>query len=264
MKKSLISILTISVLFSFLSIKKVHASYLINNNNINISEEEHNNLLNLGFNETEIMNMKQQEFDENKNLKGEIVSIEEQEIFDIDSLDVISPMGMSQGYIETTGKKMTTTIVSIGNYYRYKVSLEWKSIPSTRSYDIIGIGMNTNVKFASDISFQQNYCYSANNCNSNALHTPLKINTGGTAVFQLPSSSLTSLSAYMYFNVSKNTSSTITSQKAYGDYSHATKTISFANAKKHSIGSSGIVLDNSITSYYDSIATATSTWTGNW
>jgi hypothetical protein len=33
------------------------------------------------------------------------------------------------GVIETNYKKMTTTIASNGNYYRYKVVLNWKNIP---------------------------------------------------------------------------------------------------------------------------------------
>lgn len=264
MKKSFIVLLSISIVYNFLSINNVKASYLINNNNISISEIEYHNLLNLGFNKTEIMNMKQQEFDENKNLIGQIVSIKETETYDLENLGMVNPRGTSTGYVETTGKKMTTTIVSIGNYYRYKVSLEWKKIPSTRSYDIIGIGKNTNVDFASDIIFQQNYCYSSGGCSSNATYSQYKSSTGGTAIFQLPTSSLSSLSSYMYFNVSKSTTSTITSQKAYGDYSHATKTITLSNAKKHNIGSSGIVLNSDIVSYYDSMSTATSSWTGSW
>lgn len=44
---------------------------------------------------------------------------------------------------------MTTSILSNGNRYRYKVVLEWENMPSTRSYDVIGIGFLASVKVAS-------------------------------------------------------------------------------------------------------------------
>lgn len=56
--------------------------------------------------------------------------------------------------ITTSSKKMITTIISINNCYRYKVSLEWTKIPSTRSYDIIGLGIDNTVKVYSIPVFQ--------------------------------------------------------------------------------------------------------------
>lgn len=68
----------------------------------------------------------------------------------------------------------------------------------------------------------------------------------------------------MYFNVDKKSSMTITELNAYGDYSHATKTISESNAKNYSITRAGIVLQDSIASYYDAISYAQAVWTGSW
>ena len=239
---------------------------IINNNSILITEQEHQNLLNLGFTHDEILNMSSEEFNDNKDLKGEIVS---QNTIYMDQQNNIlnnniSILGLQPGYIETTAKKMTTTIVSVNNKYRYKITLEWKNIPSTRSYDIIGIGTDTNVKINSGIYFQQNFCYSSNNCDSSIVNTVKSTSTGATSTFKLPSSDIVSLSSYLYFDVSKNTTSTITQLNAYGDYSHATKNISKSNANNHSINRGGILLDSSISSYYDSITTAKSVWTGSW
>lgn len=239
---------------------------IINNNDILITEIEYQNLLNLGFTENEILNMSLTEFEKNKNLKGKIIS---QNIIYLDKKNNIlnnniSTFGLQTGYIETTAKKMTTTIVSVNNKYRYKITLEWKQIPSTRSYDIIGIGIDTNVKIDSEVYFQQNFCYSTNNCGSSIVNTVNSISTGATSTFQLPSSTIVSLSSYLYFDVSKKTTSTITQLNAYGDYAHATQSISKANANNHSINRGGIVLDSSISNYYDSITTSKAIWTGSW
>ena len=241
------------------------SSTFINNNNIAISSIEYENLLNLGFTRDEILNMTESEFNSNKDLVGEIVS---QEVVDVDSIEnngsAASILGYQPGYVETTGKKMTTTIIAVNGRYRYKVSLEWKNMPSTRSYDIIGIGIDPEVKIASGLYFQSNYCYSSSNCSSNGVNAQKITSNGATSTFKLPSATVVSLSSYLYFEVEKNTSDTITELKAYGDYSHATKSISLTNAKNHSINRGGISLDSSISGYYDSMTTAIATLTCSW
>ena len=42
------------------------------------------------------------------------------------------------------------------------------------------------------------------------------------------------------------------------------KTISYDNARKYVVSSGGIILNSSITNYYDSINTANATWSGTW
>ena len=132
-------------------------------------------------------------------------------------------------------------------------------MPSKRSYDIIGIGHYSNVKVSGKPTFQLVY---GSNSTSNA--TIKKTSTGTTATFKLPTGSFNNLTATLYFDVEKNTNSNILTQKAFGDYSHATSTISESNANKHTINTSGIKLDTSIINNYDEINTAVATWTGNW
>ena len=50
----------------------------------------------------------------------------------------------------------------------------------------------------------------------------------------------------------------------YSDYSHATKTISEANAKNYSITRAEIILQDSTVSYYDTISCRKAVWTGSW
>lgn len=209
-----------------------------------------------------------EEFNENKDLKGEVVSKrtvyfdEEEKIYSKNN--GIELLGIQNGSITTTSKKMTTTIVSINNRYRYKVSLEWTKIPSTRSYDIIGLGIDSTVKVYSTPVFQQNFCYSSNDCRSSNTHTRNTSSVGIGAAFKLPTSNLVSLSSYLYFDVEKRNSGTLTTQNAYGDYSHATKNISQEYITNYYVNRGGIILNSSISDYYDSISTAVAKWTGSW
>jgi len=168
--------------------------------------------------------------------------------------------------VETTYKSMTSTILANGSYYRYKNVLNWKKMPSTRSYDIIGIGFLQSVKVHSNTTyFNQYYCYSSGGCYTTTTNYPQIFVSGAGTSFALPTGSLSTLRETFYFDVEKNTTNTITLQYAFADYSHATTTVSLADSKKYSVvQSGGIFLNTSISGYYDSITTADSSWTGTW
>ena len=171
----------------------------------------------------------------------------------------------SNGYTETSYKKMTTQIILLSYGYRFKNTVEWKNIPSTRSYDIIGIGIDTSVYISSDIVFQQNYCYSSGSCSSSNVSVLKNSTTGGAALFKLPtSSSITSMNSYIYFMVSKTSNDTLKSMYAYGDYAHAVKNTSSSNSSYYTINKTGLNLYSSIVDKYDEIPVAKATWTGTW
>lgn len=200
---------------------------------------------------------------EGNNSYTEEITKDEYNNFDPNSLVV--PLDYSNGYIETNYKKMTSSIVKNGSTYRYKVILEWKTMPSTRSYDIIGIGFPASVKPESSLVFSQNYCFTNGNCYTGVSYTPYIGVNGVGASFALPVGTLSSLKQTLYVDMIKaNSSSTILRQYAYGDYSHATKSISYNNSRNYVVSSGGIILDSSIDSYYDSINTANATLSGEW
>lgn len=200
----------------------------------------------------------------NNNVSSETFEISEVEYNSIqpDSLVLLSNYS---GEVETTYKSMTTTISTNGSYYRYKVVLNWKNIPSTRSYDIIGIGFLGSVKVRNNLNFQQYYCVTSSGCTTSTTNYPQIFSSGAGTTFKLPTGNLYSLKQTLYFDVEKNTTSTIILQEAYGDYSHATSSISLTNAKKYSVVANvGISLNSSITSYYDTISVAKAGWSGTW
>jgi len=177
--------------------------------------------------------------------------------------DGISPHAST---VITDYKKLTSSISKYSNYYyKYGANLEWRNMPATRSYDIIGIGFYGSVKIAGGINFNQSYCNTDGNCYSqNVGHYSYQGKNGYGAMFQLPSGSLKSLSQSISILVEKtNSSSTIIEQIAAADYSHAQKTISYSAAKDFSVDTGGIKLVSNY-SYYDSINTADAIWTGTW
>lgn len=177
-------------------------------------------------------------------------------------LDTINPLG--NGSSETTYKKLTTSILSNGTAYKYKTVLTWKTFPKVRSYDVIGIGHYSNVKYNSALNFSQTYCLVDGGCRTLTTYYPKITSTGVGAAFKVPTGELSSLTQTLYFDVEKNVDVTINSQAAYGDYSHATETVTTTQAQDYSIGTSGIVFSNGIGNYYDNISPAMATWTGNW
>ena len=202
---------------------------------------------------------------ENNIVKSYTKEISYDEYENANDINIITPFDYSNGKIETNYKKMTSSITKNGSNYRYKVVLEWQTMPSIRSYDIIGIGFKSSVKPKSSLVFSQYYCLSNGNCNTSTSHTSYLGTNGIGASFALPIGKLTALKQTIYADMIKsNNSSTIISQSANGDYSHAIKNISYDNSKKYTVSNLGIELKSAVTNYYDEINTANAKWTGTW
>ena len=87
--------------------------------------------------------------------------------------------------IETTYKKLTTTISQKGSYYHYDVQLNWKNMPKARSYDIISLSFYESVT-PFNISFRQKYCESISSCTTETNYTQHLESDGVSAIFKLP------------------------------------------------------------------------------
>lgn len=166
--------------------------------------------------------------------------------------------------VETTYKKLVSTIYQNGSKYRYKAELTWKNFPSTRSYDIIGIGYYPSVTINTGPYFSLYYCKTDGNCYTTTSHYPQTFTAGAGASFKLPTGSLTQLVATLYFDVVKTNNVPVYGQIAAADYSHAVSTVTSDQSKDYTIGAGGISLGSSISSKYDSMSAATATWTGTW
>lgn len=165
--------------------------------------------------------------------------------------------------VENTYRMVKSSILSDGNYYRYRNYTVWKLMPSVQSYDIIGIGFLASVKLHGNPTFIQNYCTTT--CSSSTASYMQAFPTGVGATFKVASGNLISLNTEFYFDVEKNTTATVIKQKAYSDYSHAITPVLLTSAMNYQVNSTlGIVLNSSVSSYYDALSVADATWTGSW
>lgn len=285
------------------SINALENDVYVNNNGIIISNLEYNNLINSGYSSNEISNMTQSEFNENKDLIGQVVAqttkyyrvetfvsnnqyftlankdksytsisyeISESEFNNAKSTPFESSVINASAVVETTYKKMTTSIVKYNSNYRYKNVVLWKKLPAYRVNDIIGVGFEDKVYGVSSSKRLVAYYIYDDSCDVNITNTGTwKLSANGYAVsFDYPTKSknATNENFYveMYFDVGKNTSLTINTLNAYGDYKHLIGSKSHVSTSI-SIDLAGISVGASFESYYDSISTAQATLTNiNW
>ncbi len=167
-------------------------------------------------------------------------------------------------YVETSYKKLTTTISNNGSYYRYKAVLNWKNFPKVRSYDTIAIGHYASVKLRGILHFEQTYCITDGTCRTIQAYYPTTQDAGSAATFKVPTGDMTSLSQTLYFDVQKSVDATIVSQKATGDYAHAVENVTIGKARNFTISNSGIIFASSSKDSFDEIPPAQATWSGSW
>ena len=114
------------------------------------------------------------------------------------------------------------------------------------------------------VYFTHTYADSNGNYTTSTVHYGKKnTSTGASTVYKIPTN-IYALTAVLYYDVEKDTSSTITHLEMCGDYSHATSNVSSSTANNHEITINGIELGTSSISYYDAIPCAISAWNGSW
>ena len=193
---------------------------------------------------------------------SETIEISQEEY---DAFNPATAQPLDSHSIETTYKRMTTSIFKNSSVFRYENYLSWKNFPATRSYDVIGIGFQSSVKLKSAMVFTTNYCTAAGSCYSNSSHNPDVRSTGAATIFPLPSGALSRLNHTMYFDVAKNTSSTISVQTINGDYSHAQSSVSLNSVfGAYAALGTGIILPSSVSSKYDIMSRTTVDWYETW
>jgi len=162
---------------------------------------------------------------------------------------------------------MTTSLNYSNGKYRYKNQISWTTMPSVRAIDIIGIGRYNNVSVSGTPTFVMDYVTATGAHLTGYVHFNQNFTHGSSATFPLPLENLQSLSITYYYDVQKASSGTITSQGAFGDYSHGTDstlTISQAAYNHEVYQSFGNVLNDTIYSKFDAVAVAEVYWNGTW
>ena len=169
--------------------------------------------------------------------------------------------------VETTYKRMTTTLSYSNNTYRYQNQVNWKNFPSVRSYDVIGIGHYSDVTISGSPYFELEYYTTMGIHFKTYYYNSSSFSMGESATFMLPLPNLSSLSIYYYYDVQKtNPYGTVTSQVAAGDYAHGIdSSLTLSEALNHDVAATlGIVHDSSVANKFDTINEAEVYWSGSW
>jgi hypothetical protein len=300
MKKFLYMIGVVSILLMHPHVANAESFYT-NNNGIEMTESEYNNLLNMAFTEDQIERMDYQTFIDNKDLVGSVVAdtikyqkitttirngiktyayseVTEQEAMlgALQGVGTLNP-GVSpnasgtfyDGLSWDSYRIMESYIVNFDDVdMRYKVDVRWITMPSDRSYDIIGIGIEpAKVHLASLIMFRADWKTGSGDLDFTDVCSPKYETTGGSAVFELPTGSLQKLEAYTYFNVYKNNDvGTLNSIIAVGDYAHATDNVDVEDMFDYYTVNhvEGISVDEPYHNDYESSTAAVATFLGTW
>ena len=259
--------------------------FYVNSNGIEMTEQEYDNLLSVGFTEFQIKNMSLSEFNDNKDLHGQVEAsvkkyyktvtntltgkvIESREASYDEFLREKENPTRDTGFIMTSWIQMTNNIITISDYYkRYKADMFWMSMPPVRSYDTFAIGFNDyEIEIVSSvIPLTIVYTYSDGTDITQTAGYTQKITSKGAGVsFKLPSEHIVGLSSYMYYNVGKITSSEVTSLISCSDYVHANRTSTLARATDYTLDFFGIVRGVSMDGYYNYQNCAQASWEGSW
>ncbi len=246
---------------------------------IEMTSEQYERLLNLGFDEGQINYMTQEIFDQNKDLEGTLVSRVQKYYKTVyptygtsytvevtpDEYYAHKDDNELRGQVVTNYKTHTSSISPVGNYYRFNSTLSWNNIPSVHSYDVQAIGFTGYIHIDSTITFYYTYGQSNGSVTTSySNYNKQYFSTGGSTVFKLPSS-FTGLTSTMYFNVAKDSGAgTITSLHMCADYAHATQTVTGQEASSHTVNILGIGFSQSVINKFDTMPCADSYLSVNW
>ena len=271
MKKILYALVLVVLAITETSVNAKNAQpYYINNNGIEMSEKNYNNLKGLGFTDQQIAKMNNETFSKKKDIEATVVAQNVKHYVKVSYLQNGLPKeryevvteNEYQGRLNNPGNLLrsvsgsyyngmaandqlaiVTTISNINDtFMQYRLDVYNYDIPTNRSFDIYGIGIeNGKVQVASAIECEQSWNYSNGSSDNNYGCYPKSQTTGGSVMFELPSGNISNLETYISFWVAKYPDTgTINYLEAAGDYAHAINTVSDAVFNYYTVNISGI------------------------
>lgn len=260
--------------FGLVAILPIHtfAESIINNNGIEISEEEYNNFLKIHTPEY-IMVMDEEKYEKLKSLDYSNVETTEtyvestynpmlgvtteKEITEeeYENFNPIMPILGDKGASgETSAKKISMYVVGGSTWNYVSLTATWKGIPSTRSFDVIGIrGYGVSFRNGSQSGEQvykvngevKGVDYAWNGTNIK------KFDNGFGISMNIVNDNITALQT----SVDCDVTPTIERPTISGSYQHAVASVSLADSQNYTLGVSGLggvfVYPYSISQKYD-------------
>lgn len=274
--KKIAIILLIATMFfpNTIFAKENNQTYYTNMNGVELTEKQYSNLSKV-FDENTIATLTEQQvnyYKNNSNLakientkyirtddfydnNGNLISSKDTIVTENDALNYIKNQNEGISTVasshQTTMKKITISLDPQHSIKTITITNTWLSIPSIKSYDVIGFRNGTgNSLSISSVSGYQNYDgnlisykYGGENFNEPK---------GGCGIsMNIADNVSSSLSNSMTVTIWNND----TTYTAYGTYQHAQSNVTLSQSKNYTISSSGLggVLDfaNSVRGYYD-------------
>ena len=301
MKKILYIVgLATMILFNATAVSASNDIYYINENNIEMTEQEYNNLLSIGFTKRQISWMDEEIFLQNKDIEATLVAHEKRivktttvirngitkhinKILTEEELEEEMMRSQQQpshtniygnfydGMSYDSVKEMDLSIAIYedpyeGDFAIYKLDMYWDVMPDYRYYDAAGIyfdGVQT--QRSSVIAHRQYYITTGGNHGTTQTCAEDTTSNSAVTVFQLPSGSLELLESYMYFTVNKLPNvGTITALYVTGDYAHGGLYSSYDAINYASMESTGLWFSYPYVAAFDNMSTATAGFFGEW
>lgn len=224
-------IFIIMLYISCIGIINAKDNFYINSNNVKIDYNKYTELCNI-YSEDFVEFMEQDFYDNIKKLNKEEFEIVE---------NFTTPLSL-----EVTTEYKNLRFVKVGS--QITLILKWLKIPSTRSYDVIGIrydGIKT-----SNYSFNKYYTLNGSKKNMST-NSYISFSNGYGTSFKIPDGNITTLETSLSFKVSGT--GTI-----YGTYQHAQQYLTLNDSKKYTISKDGygsvLKFDSTIKSKYDNMS----------
>lgn len=266
----LVGVFTIFPIFTY-------AESITNINGIVISEEEYNNFIKIHTHDT-IMTMDEEKYEKLKSLDYSNILTEEkyvattynqslnlttereitEEEFD-NFLENNSSSRLANGSAsyETTAKKIVMALVGGTTWNYVTLTATWKGIPSTRSFDVIGVRGDGFEFLNGSQNGEQVYIlddeYTVINYAWNGTNIQRHDNGFGISM-NIVNSDITFLQTAVECDISP----TISAPVVFGSYQHAVSSVSLANSQNYTLGGGGLgdvfIYPYSISQKYDGMS----------
>ena len=265
------------LIFSLICIVPIitKAETITNNNGIVITETEYNNFLKI-YDHEYIMNMSEEKYNKLKSLNYDDVTTETKYIettynqslnlvttreitkAEFENYNPVMPLLDDGGNSYSTQVKSLTLNITGGTIWNYTVFIAtWKGIPSTRSFDVIGLrGYGFEFALGSQGGEQIytlngereiiNYAWNGTNIK--------RFDDGFGISMNIVNSDITSLTLAIDCDIK----ATITHPSISGSYQHAIRNLSLADSQNYTLGVTGLgdvfVYPYSISQKYDGMS----------
>lgn len=232
MRKIIFAILVSIFVLSF-SVVEAKSEFYENSQNVKIEYNKYKELCNI-YSENFVEFMEQDFYNRIKSFNREDFEIVEIE-------NNIVPLSL-----EVTTEYKNLRFIKVGS--QITLMLKWLKIPSTRSYDVIGI-RTEGVRISSTPLFKLTYVLDGTR-KSYTTNSSKNFSNGYGTSFKIPDGNITTLETSLSFNISE-------SGKIYGTYQHAQRSLSLNDSKNYTLSSNGygsvLNFDSSIRSKYDNM-----------